>query len=131
MLLRILTENNIREIMDMDEAIEIQRKAFGLIGEDAVVSGLRSFATSDTPPGIAIFNPAFLKERQGYGVKGVSDFFDNEKRGLTRMSSLVSLFDGKTAHPTTVMEGGYLTALRTGAGTGLAASYLAREASQI
>ena len=131
MRLRILSEDNIRQIINMDDAIDIQRDAFGLIGDDLVVSGLRSYATSQTPPGIAIFNPAFLKSGRGYGIKVVSDFFENEDRGIARMSSLVSLFDGETGHPPTVMEGGYLTDLRTGAGTGLAATFLARKDSEV
>jgi ornithine cyclodeaminase/alanine dehydrogenase-like protein (mu-crystallin family) len=46
------------------------------------------------------------------------------------MSALVALFDGETGFPKTVMEAGYLTDLRTGAGTGLAARYLARKDSR-
>ena len=131
MRLRVLSEDNIRQIINMDDAINIQREAFGLIADDHVVSGLRSFAKSQNPPGIAIFNPAFLKMGGGYGIKVVSDYFENENHGIARMSSLVSLFNGKTGHPTTVMEGGYLTDLRTGAGTGLAATFLARKDSKV
>jgi ornithine cyclodeaminase len=42
------------------------------------------------------------------------------------MSALVVLFCGHTGLPRTVMEAGLLTDLRTGAGTALAARYLAR-----
>jgi ornithine cyclodeaminase len=45
------------------------------------------------------------------------------------MSALVVLFCGETGLPRTVMEGGYLTDLRTGAGTALAARHLARPES--
>jgi ornithine cyclodeaminase/alanine dehydrogenase-like protein (mu-crystallin family) len=46
------------------------------------------------------------------------------------MSGLVALFDGTTGHPYALLEAGYLTDLRTGAGTGLAARYLARRDSR-
>jgi alanine dehydrogenase len=42
------------------------------------------------------------------------------------MSALIALFDGESGAPRTLMEGGYVTDLRTGAGTGLAALRLAR-----
>ena len=74
---------------------------------------------------MAIFNPCFLRGGQGYGIKVISDFYDNEKRGAVRMSGIVALFDGTTGHPYALLEAGYLTDLRTGAGTGLAARYLA------
>ena len=131
MQLRILTESDIRAIIDMDGVIDAQKEAFALLGEGSVVSGLRSFAVSESPPGAAIFNPSFLKEGKGYGIKVVSEFHENEARGLTRMTALVALFDGRTGYPRTVMEGGYLTDLRTGAGTGLAARYLARPESKV
>jgi ornithine cyclodeaminase/alanine dehydrogenase-like protein (mu-crystallin family) len=47
------------------------------------------------------------------------------------MTGIVALFDGATGHPQTVLEAGYLTDLRTGAGTGLAARFLARRDSKI
>jgi len=131
MKLRILTEMDVRKVINMKKAIEIQKNAFTLLSKTSEKLKLRSFVHSMGPPGIAIFNPSFLQDGKGYGVKVVSDFFDNEKQGTTRMSSLMTLFDGNTGHPKAIMEGGYLTDLRTGAGTALAARYLAREESKI
>ena len=131
MKLRILTESDCRSVLDMKDAIDIQQEAFTLLASGRSVDGLRSFATSDEPPGVAIFNPCFLKNGAGYGIKVVSDFYRNAKRGVPRMTALVALFDGTTGAPHTVMEAGYLTDLRTGAGTGLAARYLARNDSRV
>ena len=131
MRLRILTENDVRSLIDMDAAIPIQEEAFTRLAARESVEGLRSFVVSETPPGVAIFNPSFLKDGGGYGVKVVSDFFGNTGRGVARMSAIVTLFDGETGHPRTVMEGGYLTDLRTGAGTGAAARRLARADSRV
>jgi ornithine cyclodeaminase/alanine dehydrogenase-like protein (mu-crystallin family) len=130
MNIRILSESDVRAVIDMAAAIDIQAEAFTLAAEGRSMEGLRSFAVSEDPPGIAIFNPAFLTEGAGYGVKVVSDFYGNTVRGAPRMTALVALFDGETGRPRTVMEGGFLTDLRTGAGTALAARYLARANSR-
>ena len=130
MKIRVLSESDCRAVLDMAAAIDIQAEAFDLLAANQSVEGLRSFALSETPPGVAIFNPCFLIGGAGYGIKVVSDFYDNDKKRIPRMSALVALFDGTTGFPTTVMEAGYLTDLRTGAGTGLAARYLARKDSR-
>ncbi len=130
MKLRILTEDDVRAVITMADTIPLQAEAFTLLAEGRTVEGLRSFAVSETPPGVAIFNPSFLKGGKGYGIKVVSDFYENPARGAPRMSALVALFDGETGLPRTVMEGGYLTDLRTGAGTALAAQHLARADSR-
>jgi ornithine cyclodeaminase len=122
MKLRILSEADCRSVLDMAAAIDVQAEAFSLLAQGRSVEGLRSLAPSDDPPGVAIFNPCFLRGGLGYGVKVISDFYDNDRRG--------ALFDGATGHPTTILEAGYLTDLRTGAGTGLAARHLARPDSR-
>ena len=95
MNIRILSESDVRAVIDMAAAIDIQAEAFTLLAEGRSMQGLRSFAVSENPPGIAIFNPAFLTEGAGYGVKVVSDFYGNPKRGAPRMTALVALFDGE------------------------------------
>lgn len=130
MKLRLLTESDCRSLLGMREAIDIQAEAFSLLASGRAVEGLRSVATSEDPPGVAIFNPCFLRGGAGYGIKVVSDFYRNASRGIPRMSALITLFDGETGLPRTLMEGGYVTDLRTGAGTALAARHLARRESR-
>ncbi|HVL35790.1 MAG TPA: ornithine cyclodeaminase family protein [Burkholderiales bacterium] len=130
MKLRVLSEADCRAVIDMAAAIDVQAEAFRLLAAGKSVEGLRSFATSEDPPGVAIFNPCFLRDGGGYGIKVVSDFYGNDAKRIPRMSALVALFDGATGYPRTVMEGGFLTDLRTGAGTGLAARHLARRDSR-
>jgi len=129
--LRILTEADCRALLGMREAIDIQAEAFALLAAGRALEGLRAVARSEQPPGVAIFNPCFLRDGRGYGIKVVSDFYGNSARGLPRMSAVITLFDGETGIPRTLMEGGYVTDLRTGAGTGLAARHLARPDSKV
>jgi ornithine cyclodeaminase/alanine dehydrogenase-like protein (mu-crystallin family) len=131
MKLRVLSEPDCRALMDMRAAIDVQAEAFALLASGRAVAGLRTFVSSQVPPAVAIFNPCFLRNAGGYGIKVISDFYGNETRGLTRMTGLVALFDGETGYPRTVMEAGYLTDLRTGAGTALAARFLARDDSRV
>jgi ornithine cyclodeaminase/alanine dehydrogenase-like protein (mu-crystallin family) len=60
-------------------------------------------------------------------VKIVSVFSQNPERGLPLIHALVVVVDATTGAPAAVMEGGYLTALRTGAASGAATDLLARE----
>ena len=69
MRLRILTENDVRSLIDMDAAIPIQEEAFIRLAARESVEGLRSFVVSETPPGVAIFNPSFLKNGGGTASK--------------------------------------------------------------
>ncbi len=131
MKIRILSEADCRAALDMATAIEVQAEAFTLLSQGRSIEGLRSFASTDNPPGIVIFNPCFLRDGAGYGIKVISDFYANDQRGIVRMSGLVCVFDGITGRPQAVLEAGYLTDLRTGAGTGLAARHLARPESSV
>jgi ornithine cyclodeaminase/alanine dehydrogenase-like protein (mu-crystallin family) len=131
MKIRVLSEADCRAALDVGAAIDIQREAFTLLSQGRSIQGLRSFASSDSPPGIAIFNPCFLRNGAGYGIKVIADFYDNERRGIARMNGLVCLFDGVTGRPQAVLAAGYLTDLRTGAGTALAARHLARSNSKV
>jgi ornithine cyclodeaminase/alanine dehydrogenase-like protein (mu-crystallin family) len=124
--LRILSESDVRRCVDMSDAVEAQAQAFALLAAKQTVEGLRTFVTSESPPAVTIFNPSYLKNGKGFGIKVVSDFLQNDDRTIPRMSALVVLFCGLTGLPRTVMEAGYLTDMRTGAGTALAARHLAR-----
>ena len=129
MKLRILSEADVRRCLTVAEAVEAQAEAFAALAAGQSIEGLRSVVASEAPPAITIFNPAYLKNAQGFGIKVVSDFLRNDDVTVPRMSALVVLFCGKTGLPRTVMEAGYLTDLRTGAGTALAARHLANPGS--
>jgi len=73
--------------------------------------------------------PAFIPALKSAGIKWVSAFVDNLEKGLPYISGLVILNDAETGLPLSVMDGVWMTAMRTGAATALSARYLARPES--
>jgi ornithine cyclodeaminase/alanine dehydrogenase len=75
--------------------------------------------------------PAFIPSLQSAGIKWVSGYPENQKRGLPYISGLLILNDVETGIPYSVMDCAWITAYRTGAASALAARYLARPESKI
>lgn len=75
--------------------------------------------------------PAYIPALGAAGVKWVSGYPENPRRGLPYISGLVILNDPDTGLPLAVMDGTWITAKRTGAATAVAAKYLARPDSEV
>jgi ornithine cyclodeaminase/alanine dehydrogenase-like protein (mu-crystallin family) len=74
--------------------------------------------------------PAYIPALASAGIKWVSGYPANGARGLPYISGLLVLNDPETGIPTAVMDGTWITAVRTGGATGLSARYLARRDSE-
>ena len=74
--------------------------------------------------------PAYIPALRSVGVKWVSGYPDNARRGLPYITGLLILNDDETGLPLSVMDCTWITAMRTGAATALAARYLARPESE-
>ncbi len=74
--------------------------------------------------------PAYIPALRSAGVKWVSGFPDNQKRGLPYISGLLILNDVDTGFPMAVMDCTWITAYRTAAASALSARYLARPESE-
>jgi ornithine cyclodeaminase/alanine dehydrogenase len=70
--------------------------------------------------------PAYIPALQSAGIKWVSGFPDNAKRGVPYINGLLILNHAETGVPVSIMDCVWITAMRTGAATALSARYLAR-----
>jgi len=75
--------------------------------------------------------PAYIPALQSAGIKWVSGYPENYKRGLPYITGLLILNDVETGLPYAVMDCTWITAYRTGAASALAAKYLARRKSEV
>jgi len=73
--------------------------------------------------------PAYIPSLRSAGMKWVSGYPQNQAKGLPYISGLLILNDPETGIPTAVMDCTWITAMRTGAATAVAAKYLARKDS--
>ena len=73
--------------------------------------------------------PAYIPSLESAGMKWISGYPDNQKKGLPYISGLLILNDPDTGIPLAIMDATWITGQRTGAATAVAAKYLARKDS--
>jgi len=69
--------------------------------------------------------PAYIPNLQSAGMKWVSGYPGNQRKGLPYITGLLLLNDPETGIPIAIMDCTWITAKRTGAATAVAAKYLA------
>ncbi len=75
--------------------------------------------------------PAYLKGSDAAGLKWISGYPENPKKGLPYITGLFILNDPDTGVPIAVMDAMWITAYRTAAASAVAAKYLAREDGEV
>lgn len=129
MLLRVLTETDLRACLDMPRAIQAMRHAFGQISSGRARIPVRT--PVEGGGGVLLAMPGRLADPPALGMKLVSVFPGNRDRGRSAIHAVVVLVEPETGVPAAIMDGEWLTALRTGAGSGLATDLLARPDSSV
>ncbi len=128
---RYLSRQQVESLgMTMEEVIEVVEEVFRLKGEGRY--------EMPPKPGIHPGSDSFLHAMPGYvpdlgaaGIKWVSGFPANRERGLPYISGTLILNDPDTGLPRAIMDATWITAVRTGAATSVAARYLARPDSRV
>ena len=114
----------------MSTAIAAVREAFiDLSGGKADVPVRTQIALAGD--GGALFMPVHLPRQNQLGVKVVTVIPENRERDLPTIQALVAVFDSETGRPLAVMDGELLTAMRTGAASGVATDTLARKNASV
>jgi len=126
-MIRILSREDVCQALPMAQAIEAIKAAFIQLSTGRADVPLRVALQVPRYNGVTLFMPAYLSAGDRMAVKIVSVFNDNPAKGLPLIHALVVVVDGMTGEPVAVMDGTYLTALRTGAASGVATDLLARQ----
>jgi ornithine cyclodeaminase len=123
-----LTESDVQQTMTMAEAVDLAEKGIQADAAGPVV-GDKFYMNVGEAGFVKPFSGYLLGEELAF-VKTFSFFPGNPAQfGCSTTSSEVLLFDAETGLPLCLMEGGWVTALKTGASTAVTATYLARSDS--
>ena len=127
---RFLSRENVIRALPMADAIEAMKSAYGQLSAGQADMPLRG-RVSGKKDGITLVMPAHLQETAHLGVKIVSVFPKNTEQNLPIIHAMVLALDAETGQALALLEGGSLTAIRTGAGAGAATDILARPNSAV
>ncbi len=125
-----LNKNEVESLLDMKGALRVVEEAFRQHGLKKVQIPSKLYLYFKKHNGDLRTMPAYLEEQDIAGVKIVNVHPDNPKIGLPTVMALVILNSTETGAPVAVMDGTYLTDMRTGAAGGVAVKYLARRNSR-
>jgi len=123
-----LTRQDVESVLTMEDAIAVVEEAFRQLALGDAVLPQRVGIRLPKYGGGGAAMPAYVGgEVDGLGLKVVTLFSGNPaKHGLPAVMATMMLLDPRTGELLAVMEAGFLTAMRTGAVSGVATRYLAR-----
>lgn len=122
-----LNRKEVESLLDMKGTLKVVEEAFMQHGLRKVQMPPKLYLYFKNHNGDLRTMPAYLEGPDITGVKIVNVHPDNPKIGLPTVMALMILNSTETGAPLAIMDGTYLTDMRTGAAGGVAVKYLARK----
>jgi alanine dehydrogenase len=128
----LLKQSEIQELADMKEIIDYVETAYSVDANRKVQMPSKMYLFFNKYDGDLRIMPCFIRGLDQAGVKNVNVHPHNTSENhLPTVMGLIELVDPKTGFPLAVMDGTWITNMRTGAAGGVATKYLARKDSKI
>ena len=125
----VLSRRDVEALLDLDELVEALADAMSDLSSGVASVPLRVAAFAGDGHGLLAAMPAYLPSAKALTAKLVSLFPENTDRPTHQ--ALICCFDTDNGTPLAVMDGTYITAVRTAAGSALATRLLARRDAEV
>ncbi|HTS74012.1 MAG TPA: ornithine cyclodeaminase family protein [Gaiellaceae bacterium] len=126
--LLVLSHDDVRRLLPMDECIELMEAVLSDLARGRVWLPLRFTVQPPGEQSLMGLMPAHRSEPQrAYGLKAICIFPENPARGLDAHQGGVLLCDGETGQLRALLDASAVTAVRTAAVSAVATRSLARE----
>lgn len=125
--IKFLSSTDIRKLISMEEAINAMQQAFASYSEGTSRVPQRYVSEIEGVGMDLFFKPAYNKSLGRIAVKILTQKTGGVVQGVPSIMGVILLLDMKTGAILSMMDGTYLTALRTGAASGIATKLLARD----
>jgi ornithine cyclodeaminase len=123
----LLSKEDIKKVFSMKDAIEADKEAFRIFSEGKSVVPLRTNIPAPKHEGAFLFMPAYVADLDCASLKIVNIFPKNIDKGIPSAPAQVLLIDGTNGIVISILDGTYVTQLRTGAASGAAFDMLSRK----
>ncbi len=121
----VLNASFITSRVSMPRAIELMEDAFRILSEKSAFIPARVVVTNPEDTLSVFFKPAFFTRFNRMSIKILSQIIANTNPDIPTIKGMVMLIDMTTGQVLSISDGQSITALRTGAASGIATSYLA------
>lgn len=127
----VLKESKMAPIIKMSDIIEADKEALSLYSNKKADIPLRTNINVPEHNGQCLFMNGYAGPSNALGVKIVSVYPDNIDKKLTSVPATMILVDAQTGFVNALLDGTYITKMRTGALSGLATDLLSRKDSKV
>lgn len=131
MKILVLSELEMKNIMSMNDAIVAVKDAASSYSCGKTDIPLRTNIDVREHNGNSLYMYGYVPNSDALGIKIVSVFPDNQKIGLPVCPATMIIQNAKTGEISALLDGTYLTRLRTGALSGAATDLLSRKDSKV
>jgi ornithine cyclodeaminase/alanine dehydrogenase-like protein (mu-crystallin family) len=122
----VLSKKEVMSLIDMDECISVVESAFKEYGSGHAYMPKETLVPTDD--GVTLYTPSYLKRSKALACKIVTIYRNNsENDNASTIVSKIFIHDILTGKIKCVMDGDYITGLRTGAASAVATKYLSRD----